>query len=911
MNLAQFRVNTPIDGFPLPSPRLFGNNPSCEVIAQSSYILSNRVHSCNYWSSQEARWFLTWCGSCVDPALLWAYFSMKTPTVRAVYENLLTAAGEFKEVPLFTALYNLRHAVVDEPATRCCYLFRTAVSIGSHASPKMLQIAQDTCPRSASARQIINAIPGQLDVSWVISKAAIQADLPMMQLCISIGARMDEKGTKRALGLVVKNLLDPESMEDGAMGEYARLLLEAGFFLKDQPRWPDSDTGLHLRLWHIKRLTLDRLIYECPPEERKRLYKLFSSLLRESEVHVSLAGVLTFAQDGPDALNAYLQSHVHHGDRWDAQILERCLSEAASLGEISICSSLLGAGVDPNAPSLPQEQHQRHRASLWAPVARTAMAGYPELLRLFLADERLDVCSLLRLITSPARVRTLARVTRGIFTPESVYFNHHDQESPGFVQHHAEDASRSEAIDIVRAVAKSRNVDVDANILHATLGFSTEEYGVRDCCQGISAFLKRFCQFRLDRCQALLISGLVENNLEFELHGMDLLHLSIQNGCSLDVAEFLLGKGFEIHSRPCSMTGYTMLHSALLSQSADRSDMVDLLLRKGAEYMIDGGGMSILEASLADNASTLSSPQEYLAVFKKLFRLGAPISFPQQHRVGPERRCLINLLLEANAEDDLVLELVDAGADVNDRGGGTQSHTTPLQQAIERGRQTLAVELIRRGANVCAPAGEDCYGFHYTALQKACATKAPMPFIHRLVEAGADVNEPPPARGPGLTSLEFAARLGALNLAQYLLEQGARVNDLGSARGCDPFTSNPEGIPRTRPLDWAACDGRLDMVSFLLESGGRSGRPGTTGLDGAIDAATVHTNHFAVAGVLQAWAAKHAGTLLQAEAAWQRTNSDASSGLLELWSQDDASESGNSTSSYDSDDSGGTDEPLD
>lgn len=47
------------------------------------------------------------------------------------------------------------------------------------------------------------------------------------------------------------------------------------------------------------------------------------------------------------------------------------------------------------------------------------------------------------------------------------------------------------------------------------------------------------------------------------------------------------------------------------------------------------------------------------------------------------------------------------------------------------------------------------------------------------------------------------------------------------------------------------------MVSFLLESGGRSGRPGTTGLDGAIDAATVHSNHFAVARVLQAWAAEH------------------------------------------------------
>lgn len=914
MHLVQFHTlsaNIPSHDFSLPGPRLFGNNPSCEVIAKSSFILSNRIHSCNYWASQEARWFLTWCGSSADPALLWAYFSMKTPTVRAVYENLLTAAGEFKAVLLFTALYNLRHAVGDEPATRCCYLFRTAVSIGSHAGPTMLQIAQETCPSSDSAREVNDVIPGQFDLSWIISKAAIQADLPMMQLCISIGARLGDEGTKRALGLVLKNILSSELMEDDAMEEYARLLLEGGFFIRDQPRWPHSDTGLHLGLWHIKGLTLDRLIYECQPERRRRLYNIFGGLVRESETRVSLAGVFTFAQDGSDALDAYLRSHKHHGDGWYTEILERCLSEAASVGEIRTCSSLLGVGVDPNVPALLQEQHQRHRASLWTPVARAAMAGDTEILRLFLADERLVVSSLLVSITTRARVRTLVRACRGIFTPESAYYYHHDQESPGFVQHQTKDARRSEAIEIVRAVAESRHVDVDAHILRAILGFSTEDCGVRDCCRGTSAFLKRFCHFRLDNCQALLIPGLVENNVDFQLHGMDLLHLAIQNSCSLGVAEFLLKKGFEIHSRPCSMTGYTMLHSALLSQSMDRSDIVDRLLQGGAEYMVDGGGMSILEASLADNAGTLSRSQEYLAVFKRLFKLGAPISFPQERRVGRARRCLITLLLEANAEDDLVLELVDAGADVNDRGGGTHTHTTPLQQAIERGRLTLAVELIRRGANVCAAAGEDRYGFHYTALQKACATNASLSFIRRLVEAGADVNEPPPARGPGLTSLECAARLGSLNLAQYLLEQGARVNALGSARGCDPFTPNPEGILRTRPLDWAARDGRLDMVSFLLESGGRSGRPGTTGLDGAIDAATVHTNHFAVAGVLKAWAAKRESSLLEAEAAWQRTNPDLSSGLVELSNQDDVSESGDSTTSSDSDDSDGTDEPLD
>ncbi|KAI3392452.1 hypothetical protein diail_5696 [Diaporthe ilicicola] len=351
-----------------------------------------------------------------------------------------------------------------------------------------------------------------------------------------------------------------------------------------------------------------------------------------------------------------------------------------------------------------------------------------------------------------------------------------------------------------------------------------------------------------------------------------------------------------------------MLHSALLSSSIDRSNIVGLLLDGGADCMVDGGGMTILEASLADDAGTLRRPHEYLKVFKRLFTLGAPVTFPRSKRVGPTRRCLINLLLEANAEDRLIIEVVDAGANVNDQGGGTKGHTTPLQQAIARGRLSLAVELIRRGADVCAPPGKDRYGFRYSALQKSCATDAPLKFIRRLVEAGADVNEPPPARGPGLTSLECAARLGLLNLAQCLLDQGAKVNSLGSARGCDPITRNPARIRRTRPLDWAAYDGRLDMVSFLLEVGARSGRPGTTGLDGAIDAATVHNKHFAVATVLQTWAARHASSLLEAEADWQRANPEEGSQLLEVWSEQDVSESGDSTSSTSSDDSDDSDE---
>lgn len=902
-------VDTPWNGFAVPSPRLFGNNPSCEAIARSSFILSNRIHSCDYWRSQDARWFLTWCGNSADPALLWAFFSIRTPTVRAVYENLLTAAGEFKEASLFTALYNLRHAVGDDLATRCYYFFRVAVCIGSCASRSILEIAQETCPRSISGGALQITVPGHFDACWIISKAAMQVDIPMMQLCISIGARLDYR--KDSLGPILRNILSMESRENQLMAEYLDLLVQGGFFLTDQPGWPSTNTGLHLCVWEIERLTSDRVIYESCPEARRRLYRLLENLTTGSKSYVSLAGVLTFAHDGPNALKAYLRCHENHSCDRDTEILERCLSEAAFLGELRTASSLLEAGVDPNVPSLSQPKYKGNRASLWNPLARAALAGNPEMLRLLLADEKFNVRSFLESVTSGARIRTPIRARRGMFTLESLLSHCRENRDQRLSLYRSQDARRSEAIDIIRTVAKKTGMDVDAHILNATFSYRGQGHGFGNVRQYPSAFWKGLCHFRSHSCRVLLIPGLVEKNIEFKIRGMDLLHLSIEKGCSLEVAQLLIQSGFEIHSSPCGTSHRTMLHSALLCHSSDRSHIVNLLLERGFDHMVDGGGMTILEASLADDAATLQRPQEYLNVFKRLFSLGAPVLIPQEYRLNPQRRCLINLLLEVNAEDAFILEVVDAGTDVNDRGGGHGRQTTPLQQAIDRGRLTLAAELIRRGADVCAPPGEDRYGHHYSALQRACATNAPLQFIQRLVEAGADVNEPPPARGPGLTSLECAARLGLLNLAQFLLDQGARVNALGSKRGCDPSTRNPVGIHQTRPLDWAACDGRLDMVSFLLESGGRSGRPGTTGLDGAIDAATVHNNHFAVAGVLQAWAAKHGSSLLEAEAAWQRTNPDLSSVLVELSDQDDVSESGDSTTSGDSDDSDGTDGPLD
>lgn len=70
----------------------------------------------------------------------------------------------------------------------------------------------------------------------------------------------------------------------------------------------------------------------------------------------------------------------------------------------------------------------------------------------------------------------------------------------------------------------------------------------------------------------------------------------------------------------------------------------------------------------------------------------------------------------------------------------------------------------------------------------------------------------------------------------------------------------------------------------------------------------LHTNHFAVAGACKVGQLSTQAVFSRREAVWQRMKPDASNCLLELWSRDDVSKSVGSTSSGDSDDSGGTDD---
>lgn len=194
-----------------------------------------------------------------------------------------------------------------------------------------------------------------------------------------------------------------------------------------------------------------------------------------------------------------------------------------------------------------------------------------------------------------------------------------------------------------------------------------------------------------------------------------------------------------------------------------------------------------------------------LEIFKYLLERGASIKGPRAGR-GPYRwDSIVSLLISASVKEkeELILRVLDKGADVNEAGNGYRSYT-PIQAAAATGNLSLVKELLKRDADINAPASSDC---GRTALQAACCEdEVNMELVEFLLYAGAEVNAKTGV-GRGVTALQAAAIQGHLKLANILLARGADVN------------AHPAIKQGRTALEGAAEHGRLDMVQVLLNNG--------------------------------------------------------------------------------------------
>jgi ankyrin repeat protein len=190
---------------------------------------------------------------------------------------------------------------------------------------------------------------------------------------------------------------------------------------------------------------------------------------------------------------------------------------------------------------------------------------------------------------------------------------------------------------------------------------------------------------------------------------------------------------------------------------------------------------------------------------RALIRAGADAKAPNPYGITPLA------LACSNGNAQMVLLLLDAGADANAALPGGE---TPLMTAARTGNVEVVRTLLSRGADVHSQLGET----GQTALMWASA-EGHVETVEALLQAGATLND---SLDSGYTPFLFAVREGKLDVVRTLLKAGANINaPVRPRKSSGPRPASGAGWPRegTTALHIAVVNGHFELASFLIDQG--------------------------------------------------------------------------------------------
>jgi ankyrin repeat protein len=367
-------------------------------------------------------------------------------------------------------------------------------------------------------------------------------------------------------------------------------------------------------------------------------------------------------------------------------------------------------------------------------------------------------------------------------------------------------------------------------------------------------------------------------------YGRTALQAAIE-GQNNSIVDILLKSGADVNAAPSPIGGMSALNGAIrhndlaltrrllltadpngatgedtpIIEAARRGnlDLIQSLMESGAnvnilgtkrgysqsalQAAVTGGSIevirTVLEAQATINATTLDNTSKPLEIavaenrsdmVRLLLANGASVN-PTPSIKFPENTALCEALASYVVKEEIVEDLIAAGADVNREssryglplslavknyhltkcllGAGANANgqwpgkPTALQAACNELNIDTIELLLDNGAEINAPASPH---WGKTALQ-AAVKHGNTPIINLLLQRGADCNSLP-AESYGGTALHFAAIVGKVSIVLLLLRAGAEINAAPSMKG-----------GRTA-LEGAAEHGRLDVVSLLLKN---------------------------------------------------------------------------------------------
>ncbi|KAK7963439.1 ankyrin repeat-containing domain protein [Apiospora saccharicola] len=805
----------------LGKPTSFLNtNGDVGMLMKACYIYSN-----NFDDIEVQRRFLDWVGLIAEKELLRAFFSLKLPTVIAVWENSLKDSYEFKHGKAFNILIEIGLAVDNGRLiqSRHAMYFALAIDLGySKAMDSVSRLMKAGVSQNARFDQCYLSrtiyVPNQFlhggDHYWrccALKQAAKNRDHALLHLLITAGnCRCGKFDAMSTPSLQCVEVMINGRMWVDSLPAASRTLA----FTMESLGWNNCGKP---------ELLVDRVFFTDEGADRS-IYKAVASKSQWAQKSVTVSGIFMAAERGTNVLQQYLGfAHIPQSKMNEA-LLQIALSEAAARENIAVLVCLLEFGVDPHVNTLgirlPEDEHLQ-----WNPLARAATQCNAGALRVLL-NQGLDI--------------------RGYQLFQWV-MQHPIEPGSDLSQH---EKRRSLTIQLLLDAGAHIDIPPDSLMLAAILPITPYKKNIVHLRpHHRRQYLDHIANFKPDYA---LWGKLQQHGISFDcgVDGCNTLQTLLRKGCNLCTVSYLIHNGVQVHSFPTknehlsSVGDTTMLHDALLIPHVDRSKIVEILIENGADvFATTSTGISVLEASLT-SYDRFPGPehtrQESLDIFWALSRLMGP---RHVSLVDFKHRSLLSYLIELGESDETICAGLDMFGDINSYR--VSQGMSLLMQAIERRRITLVMKLLERGCDVnlridsLPPEQQHGRSQSNNALQIACRydkdESQDSSILQLLLQKGAEANDPPNMYG--MTALQYAVAKGDLRIVTLLLEHGADINAKPGIRFWDPDFSKLELTNRSQAVDVAVCYRHLDMVHLLVEAGGLSGIPGITGLDGAMLAA--------------------------------------------------------------------------
>ena len=230
-------------------------------------------------------------------------------------------------------------------------------------------------------------------------------------------------------------------------------------------------------------------------------------------------------------------------------------------------------------------------------------------------------------------------------------------------------------------------------------------------------FTREKCYSKLTALHIAIMNGskgiihmLVENGADVDLeneHNLRPVHCAIVSGC-IETTSLLFKNGAKINKKSekeldddeditdfvdC-LENHKWLDSALHSIIIELQnvEMLDLLIKNGADVNSHSGGYSVLHAAVICNS---------IDMVKILVKNGANLDFPCQNEAEHYGQTALHFAMEPK-DFEIARFLIKWGADVNHQSELTtdeESYSTPLHMAVYEGSYDTAELLMKSGAN--------------------------------------------------------------------------------------------------------------------------------------------------------------------------------------------------------------------